>query len=288
MPTQAGPTIPRRRIAAELRRLRTEAGLLLEQVAEELLISTSKLSRLENAQGSPQLRDVRDLIQFYGVAGTPVADKLTRWVRSARQQGWWENYEFEAVGSATGIGTHVEYESEAAVARIYTLPFIPALLQTARYTEASYKAIEPWRSSSEIDQLVQLRRRRQQVLETEKPLRLHAVMHECCIAQQVGGRDVMKEQLTQLVQYADRPNIDLRILPFRAPPPFACTTMWAHLEFGDSFDRDVVHIETHAGFRYLETPAQVAQYRRHFDEIERRSLSAAETRDRLLDAADTV
>ncbi|HEX3591557.1 MAG TPA: helix-turn-helix transcriptional regulator, partial [Pseudonocardiaceae bacterium] len=87
-----GPVLPRKRIAAELKRLREQSGLTLEQVAEELLISTSKLSRLENAQGSPQARDVRDLINFYKIDGTDLAAKLTRWVRASHRQGWWHDY----------------------------------------------------------------------------------------------------------------------------------------------------------------------------------------------------
>ena len=79
----SGPIVPRRRIAAELRRLREERGLTLDQVAGSVLISTSKLSRLENAQGSPQLRDVRDLIREYGLADTPLANELTPWTHGA-------------------------------------------------------------------------------------------------------------------------------------------------------------------------------------------------------------
>lgn len=270
----SGPVIPRRRLATELRRLRNEAGLSLEQVADDLMISTSKLSRLENAQGSPQGRDVRDLIKRYGIEDSPLADRLMRWTRAARRQGWWTDYQYESVGFASGVDSYVAYESEASVARVYTLPFIPALLQTPQYAEALYRSVEPWRSNDDVNQLVQLRMRRQDVLRGSPPqLRLIAVAHECCIRQIVGPVSVMKEQFTALLKHCERPNVEFHILPFSAPPVFASTAMWTFLEFGDSFDRDVVHVETHAGIRYIESTDQVAQYRRHYDELLRRSLS---------------
>ena len=57
-----GPLGPRRAIATNLKRLREESGQSLNDVATPLMISTSKLSRLENAQGKPNPRDIRDLI----------------------------------------------------------------------------------------------------------------------------------------------------------------------------------------------------------------------------------
>lgn len=283
----SGPIVPRRRLATELRQLRSEAGRSLEQVADDLMISTSKLSRLENAQGSPQARDVRDLIRHYGIEDTPLADKLMRWARAARRQGWWTDYQFESVGFAATIDAHVAYESEASVARVYTIPFIPALLQTSQYAEALYRSLEPWRNDDDITQLVQLRMRRQSVLEgSPAQLRLIAVAHECSIRQAVGSTSVMKEQLLALLEHSERPNVELFILPFSAPPTFASTAMWAHFEFGDSFDRDVVDVETHAGIRYIETTEQVAQYRRHYDELVRRSLSKSASKQLLRKAIE--
>src|SRR5262245_46708984 len=88
-----GPLAPRRRLAAELRRLRERSNMRLEEVAKELMISTSKLSRLENAQGSAHPRDVRDLIRLYGVEGTPLSSDLMKWTDLARHQAaWWTDY----------------------------------------------------------------------------------------------------------------------------------------------------------------------------------------------------
>jgi transcriptional regulator with XRE-family HTH domain len=285
----AGPVVPRRRLATELRRLRNEARLTLEQVAEELLISTSKLSRLEKGQGSPQARDVRDLIRFYGVENSKLAETMMGWVRAARRQGWWNDYSYTSGGAMSGIDEYIAFESEASIARIYTIPFLPALLQTKDYARALYQSIEPWRGRSEIDQLVQLRQARQTLLhsrEDGEPLQLIAVAHECCLRQLVGSPEVMHEQLLALDTCFERPNVELRILPFRAPATFASTCMFAHFEFADALDRDVVHVETHAGFRYIESTEQVSQYRRHYDDLFRRALSVNDSRQLTRETAE--
>jgi transcriptional regulator with XRE-family HTH domain len=273
-----GPVLPRKRIAAELKRLREQSGLTLEQVAEELLISTSKLSRLENAQGSPQARDVRDLINFYKIDGTDLAAKLTRWVRASHRQGWWHDYSDAITGD---LDTHIAYESEAATARVYAVPVLPALLQTAEYARAYYAHNEPWRSAGDLDALVELRQRRQAALDerTEQaPLRLIAVTYESGLHQMIGGPEVMRAQLDHLVERSTAPNVDLRILPFDGPMPFTSTCMYAYFEFSDSLDRDVVAVETHAGFRYIETTSRVAAYRRHYEHLVESALPPDESR----------
>lgn len=278
MPAEQSPIMPRRRLATELRRLRDEAGLTLEDVAESLLISTSKLSRLENAQGSPQPRDVRDLIRHYGIDGTQLAGKLMRWVNSSRRQGWWADYTHTM---ERGLDGYVAYESEASVARVYTIPVLPVLLQTAEYARAQYEGMEPWRSPSEVEQLVQLRIRRQDALKTREgmaPLTLVAVTHECAVRQWVGTAETMHAQLDQLIERSTEPNIELRVLPFTAQPSFTSTCMYAYFEFSDALDRDVVHIETHAGFRHIETPESVHQYRRHFDRLYSSALTPDDSR----------
>jgi transcriptional regulator with XRE-family HTH domain len=278
MPSIQGPVLPRKRIAAELKRLREAAGLTLEQVAEALLVSTSKLSRLENAQGSPQARDVRDLINFYQIDGTELAAKLTRWTRASHRQGWWADYS-DAI--STDLDTHIAYETEASVVRAYTIPALPVLLQTPDYARAYYEGNEPWRSHEEINALVELRIRRQASLDArteQAPLKLLAITHEGSLRQHIGSREIMRAQLDHMVDRSTAANVDLRILPFAGPLPFTSTCMWAYFEFSDSLDRDVVAIETHAGFRYIETTNRVAQYRRHYEHLTECSLSPEDSR----------
>lgn len=278
MASVPGPVVPRKRLAEELRRLRDEAGLTLESVAAQLMVSTSKLSRLENAQGSPQGRDVRDLIKLYGIEGTTLAELLMRWVRAARKQGWWNDYPQSIVG---GLDAHLAYETEAEVERVYTIPVLPVLLQTVDYTRALCGSMEPWRTGDEVEQLIEIRLRRQAALEQRDdlpPLRLIAVTHEASVHQLVGSKEIMHAQLDYLVERSTASNIDLRVLPFAISPPFTSTCMYALLEFGEAMDRDVLHIETHAGFRYIETKETVTQYRKRYEQLYNSALTQEESR----------
>jgi len=280
-----GPLSPRRAIANAVRKLREERGKLLNEVARDLMMSTSKLSRLENAQGKPLPRDIRDLIRYYEIEGTPLAGRLERWVRTAQQPGWWTSYDGEVI---EGLDAHLAYEVDAAVARVYTIPFIPVHLQTHDYARAYYRDMEH-RPEPEIRELLAVRQRRQEALrgrEGLEPLRLVAVTHETSLRQLVGTPEIMREQLDVLAERGQEPNVTLRVLPFAAKPVFSMTCMYALFEYKDVGESDVVHIETHAGFFSVEDEGQVRRYRTHHEALMRASLTEEESRDLIISIRD--
>jgi len=273
-----GPLGPRRAIAANLRRLREESGESLNDVASALLISTSKLSRLENAQGKPNPRDIRDLVTHYNIQGTALARSMTRWVKNAQEPGWWTDFDDEVTER---MDAHLAYETDAAVARTYTLPFVPALLQLPEYAQAVFRDMEH-RSQQQIEQLLEVRRRRQLVLagrDDLEPLALLAVTHESTLRQVVGSPDILRRQLNELVERSTAPNIRLRVLPFDAPLTSFMTCMWAYFEYKDAGESDIVNIETPAGFFSVEDPQQVRRYRDAHDALMAASLNETKSRD---------
>jgi transcriptional regulator with XRE-family HTH domain len=282
-----GPLGPRRAIAANLRRLREESGESLSGVASELLISTSKLSRLENAQGKPNPRDVRDLIAHYNIRGTSLDRSMTRWTRNAQEPGWWTAFDDDVVGS---LDAHLAYETDAAVARTYTLPFLPALLQLPDYAAAIFRDMEN-RSEEQIELLLEVRRLRQQALvsrEGLEPLELIAVTHESTLRQVVGSPDILRRQLDELVEHSTKPNIRLRVLPFDAPPTFSMTCMYAYFEYKDAGESDIVHVETHAGYISVTDPAQVRKYRDAHEALMESSLTETKSRDLIHSISGTL
>jgi transcriptional regulator with XRE-family HTH domain len=282
-----GPLGPRRAIARTIRELREGRGKLLNEVARDLMISSSKLSRLENAQGKPLPRDIRDLIGYFEIEGTPLAARLERWVNAAQRPGWWTNYDDEVI---EGLDAHLAYEVDAAVARVYTLPFVPALLQTVDYTRAVFRDMED-RPEPEVDQLLAVRLRRQEALRHREgldPLRLIAVTHESSLRQLVGSPDIMRGQLDALVERSMAPNVTLRVLPFTAKPTFSMTCMYSLFEYKDVGESDIVHIETHAGFFSVEDEAQVKKYRTYHDALIRVSLTEEESRDLIRTVRDSL
>jgi transcriptional regulator with XRE-family HTH domain len=273
-----GPLGPRRAIAREVKRLREDRGKLLNEVGRDLMMSTSKLSRLENAQGKPLPRDIRDLIRYYEIEGTPLAGRLERWVVAAQRPGWWTNYDDEII---EGLDAHLAYEVDASIARVYTIPFIPALLQTVDYTRAVFRDMEG-RSEQGLRQLLAVRLRRQEALRSREglePLRLIAVTHESTLRQLVGSPEIMREQLDELVERSMDPNVTLRVFPFTARPTFSMTCMYAIFEYKDVGESDIVHIETHAGFFSVEEVDQVKKYRARHDALMRASLTEEESRN---------
>ncbi|MGH4018915.1 MAG: helix-turn-helix domain-containing protein [Pseudonocardiaceae bacterium] len=277
-----GPIVPRKRLGTELKRLRDESDRTLDEVAHTLMISTSKLSRLENAQGSPQARDVRDLAVYYEVAETALGERLMRWAREGRRQGWWADYD-EVIHRNESFDTYLAYETEATIARVYTIPYVTGLLQTADYTRALTSAMWRWNTDKEVDRLVQVRLRRQQGLthrEGLPPLELRAILHESCLTQFVGSAEIMRAQLETLLKAPSMfPKVDLRVLPASAEPHQMNTCTWSYFMFSDSLDRDVVHLETHAGYRHIESDEQVKRYDRGFEELSRHSLIPEESND---------
>jgi hypothetical protein len=276
----SGPLGPRRRIATTLSNWRRESGQSLADVYDVTLISTSKLSRLENAEGKPRLRDVRDLIRHFGKEGTPEAGRLERWVKAAEVPGWWTDFSDDVLQNR--LDTHLAYEADAAIARVYTLPFLPALLQAGAYTEAVYRDLEH-RPERQIGELIDLRRGRKEALtqrEGLEPLELVAVTHECALRQTVGSPEIMRDQLDELLVRSDQDNVSLYVFPFSAKPTFAMTCMWAYFEYQDPEDleQDLVQIETPAGFFTIEDPGVVARYRKAHDNLIDSSLTEDDSR----------
>ena len=282
MPPVSGPLGPRRRIATTLRAWRHKSEKSLTEVSEVTLISTSKLSRLENAEGRPRLRDVRDLIRFYGKEETPQADQLQRWVEAAEVPGWWTDFDDEVLQGRLRLDTHLAYEAEAAVERVYTLPFVPALLATDAYAEAVYRHMER-RPEDQIGELMDIRRKRKEALKRReglKPLKLIAVTHECTLRQTVGSPTILRDQLDELLVRSREENVSLYVFPFSAKPVFTVTCMWAYFEYQDleDLEQDLVQIETPAGFWTIDNPNRVAEYKKAHENLVASSLSENDSR----------
>jgi transcriptional regulator with XRE-family HTH domain len=275
MPSPQGPLLPRRRLGVELKRLR--GNRTLDEVAADTLISTSKLSRLENGQGVPQPRDIRDLISFYG-ADRATSERIRRWMNEGRRQAWWKEYSEVIRESADVL---LDYESGASVIRAYMPMILPGLLQTEAYATKATKALYPHLQPEQVDKFVQVRLRRQKMLfgtDDEAP-RLLAVVDEAAVlrALYMGPLGDGRAQLEHLRYMSQRRNISIRILPLQAGLHAGLLGLFTIYQFSDDIDRDVVHIETHLGDRYLEEQSSVLEYIRLFDSITHRALDDAET-----------
>lgn len=276
MASAEGPLLHRRRLGAELRRLRAERTL--DEVAESTLISTSKLSRLENGQGVPQLRDIRDLIVFYGVDAVG-ADRLRKWTNAGRRQAWWKQYSDVLTQP---LDAYLDYESGASTIRAYAQTVVPGLLQTVDYATHLLQSIPPAKSTEQVRRLIEIRRRRQELLLAgDAAPRLIAVIDEAALRRPIGSVEGTRVQLDHLHEMSRRRNISIQILPFGAGAHPGLMGMFTVFQFADDIDRDIVSIETHSGDRYLEEQSSVLEFLRTFDAVSDKALDHDESRDLL-------
>ncbi|MEU3282195.1 helix-turn-helix domain-containing protein [Streptomyces antibioticus] len=274
MASNVNPTVRRRRLGQELRRLRELKGMTAEEVAERLLVSQSKISRLENGRRSISQRDVRDLCGVYEVEDQRMVDSLMEMAKDSRQQGWW--HAFGDVPYSVYIGL----ETDAASLRVYDPQVVPGLLQTPQYAEALISGALPEAPPQDIDKRIQVRLRRQERISTgENPLRLWAVLDEAALRRRVGNRQVMIEQLEYLLEMSQLPHVTVQLIPFTMGAHPGVSGQYAILEFPDAADSSVVYIEGVTSDLYLEKPQDVQKYSVMYEHLRAQALNADQTRE---------
>lgn len=254
------PTIRRRRLGAELRRRREAARVTIEAVAERLECSASKISRIETGHTSATPRDVRDMLEIYGVVGAE-ADELVQISREARQKGWWHPY------STVLTGAYVGLEAAASSVRAYEQQVVPGLLQTEEYAKAMIRAARPDITADEVERRVRVRLGRQPLLTQDDPIDLWVVLDEAVVSRPVGGDGVMRAQVERLVAVADLPNVTVQVLPFEAGAHAGMDGTFAILSFPEPGDPDVVFAENATGGLFLEKSEELRKYTFIFDHI---------------------
>jgi transcriptional regulator with XRE-family HTH domain len=287
MPQSASPSVRRRRLAAELRRLRERAGLTGDQVAHRLVWSASKLSRIENAHTAPRAAEIRKLLVLYDVKGS-YADELLALGQEAAGKGWWETFSPTLPPEYAAL---IGMEEEARSALSWEPLIVPGLLQTGDYarevTSGYLERIEPV-PPSETQRRVAARLARQQVLTRDNPLRFSAVLDQSVLYRRFGDRDVMRSQIRHLLEQSERHNISLRILPLDGRHPIG-TGSFVLLQFGEVHDvtyQDVVYVENLIGGQYVEEEDEVFRYRRAFDRLSDLALDEQQSREMLAAARD--
>lgn len=280
------PTVRRRRLAAELRRLRERADLTGDDVAAQLNWSASKISRIETTKTGAKISDVRKLLELYGV-GEPHRDELISLAREAERKGWWEAYS-DALPADYAAFIGLEEEAESAVN--WEPLVIPGLLQTTEYARATIQGGQPIEvmPPSLVEARVEARLRRQQILTRPRPLELSVVIDESVLLRNIGGEQVMRDQLDRVVEVAQLPNVTVRVLTLNGrhpgnPAPFIM------LRFGKIHDvtlHDVVHVEHLIGGFYFEEPRNTYQHEIAYRELLSTALTPAESLDLISTTAD--
>jgi transcriptional regulator with XRE-family HTH domain len=279
------PTVRRRRLAAELHRLRGKRTGTV--VANALGWSPAKISRYELGRTSYPPDEVEKLLEFYGVA-EPRRSQLIALAEEANQRGWWEDY---ADALAPEYMEFIGLEAEAISAAVWENVAVPGLLQTEEYARrvAATSQIAAPVPPGILERRVRVRMIRQEILRRDPSLELSVVLDESVLLKNVGGREVMRAQLRHLAAMSRLPNLELLVLPLRQDKPV----------FADSFQifgfsaihqtgrlGDVVSTESVHAYLYVEGETDTYLYRLFFKALADASLSPEDSRHFIVQIAE--
>jgi transcriptional regulator with XRE-family HTH domain len=130
--SSVSPTISRRRLGHQLRNLRDKRGITAEEVAKHLEVSRATVSRWETGSTSIRRIELAELLDLYR---SDERDKLFELAARGRSDGWWTEYDADALASH-GYGDYIDLETEARVVRHYHPTLVPGPIQTEAYFRA--------------------------------------------------------------------------------------------------------------------------------------------------------
>jgi transcriptional regulator with XRE-family HTH domain len=273
VPEVRSPTVRRRELGALLRKLRVDGGLTVEQAAEQLLFSMSKLSRMETGHGVATPRDIRDLCGLYGVTDVAERDRMMKLASEGRKRAWWQAYDL-------GYETYVGLEAEAVAISAFQSSVVHGLLQTPDYARALHEGALPRFSSERIELQIEVLLTRQRILTSENSPQLAVVLDEAALRRTVGGRRVMAAQLAKVLEMSARPNVDVMVLPFERGAHPALESNFTILGLPNEAP-NVVFVEGLVGSTYLERADDLKRYHEVFLKLQAIALGPQDTGDLL-------
>lgn len=267
-----------------LRGMRENAGKTRKDAADWLEVGEPTVSKIELGRQAIKAPNVRLLCQLYDVdAGT--GESLLRLAREANQRGWWTAYRDTL---PEWFRQFVGLEGDAVEFWEYQSEFVPGLLETRSYIEAITTASRPDIGDDELAKVVRVRRERQALLEGAEPPRLNVYLNEAVLRRVVGGPQVMREQLDQLVAASREDRTRVRVVPFSAGAHAAMASSFVLMQFPDDDSPAFAYIENDRGAVYQEDPGDIDRYTVMLDQLAEVSMGVAESRAALDEAARSL
>jgi hypothetical protein len=260
---RAGPSVRRLILGSQLRRLRERAGISCAEAGYNIRGSASKISRMETGRISFKERDVDDLLTLYGLHDEEERAQLLALVAQSRQTGWWHRYNDRM---PKWFEDYVGLEEAAARIQSWEVQFIPGLIQTEEYARAAVAHGHPRAASDAVDRTVELRMRRQKILDGTHPPRLWMVIDESVLHRTLGQRTVLKRQVERMIELTDQPHISLQVIPF-SRSGYVAEGAFSILRFAETELPDIAYIEHLTGALYLERLDEIEVYGRAFDRL---------------------
>jgi hypothetical protein len=232
--------------------------------------SLSKLIRIENGSVGISTNDLRAILLHYKITDESRTSDLIALSRAARERSWWSTYRDSAPPRLLQL---IEYEAAAFIARNFQPLIVPGLLQTEEYARTSIRQLAPQVSASQVEALVQIRMKRQELLRRSDAPLLFFIMDEAVVHRIVGGEDVMRRQLQWMIEVSDRPNVTIEVVPFTAGLLPGIQGQFLIYEFSDAADDDVLYLEDGRGaLLSRDSPDEVLSFREEFEQLREASL----------------
>lgn len=281
--TDISPTVRRRRLSLQLRKLRQDAGLTATDAAKRLEWDPSKVARMERNQWKlPDVGDIRLLADLYGVTDERQREGLVTLARQSRQRGWWADYQDVFRSSLP------DFEAEASMIRTYEALLVPGLLQTPDY------AAEILRGGDVLDEdgirrRVEARMARREILDRDNPPSLVAVIDEAALLRMTGGPEVMHAQIRHIIDLAVHENVTIQVLSLsRGSHPAMTGGAFMILDFAEQDDPSLVYHETATDDLWLEKAEEVQWYTLIFSKVQVLAKSADESVQHMVRLADQL
>ncbi|MGC5342255.1 helix-turn-helix domain-containing protein [Streptomyces sp. DT24] len=263
-------TTRRRQLGAMMRKLRAQKGMTLEEAGRLVGVSKATVSRYETQEGPVKWPIVDALCRQYDTSDAE-RNAVVALAKGAKQQGWWGPFTDSIPADMNLLLT---LEDEAVREDHFSCVYVPGLLQTRRYNTAIQQANEMRLAPEEIERLVDIRMKRQQILTRPSPPHLWAIVDESVIRRVVGSPEIMREQLELLLEANESPDITLQILPFAKGAHAAALGSFVVLG-GAEPSLDVVYVDLHIGSLFLEKEEELGRYRLAFDYLRAQALDMA-------------
>ncbi|MFF5587033.1 Scr1 family TA system antitoxin-like transcriptional regulator [Streptomyces hygroscopicus] len=273
MSSRSAPTCRQRRLAMELRRMREQAGVSIQQAAGMLGADRTMISNIEAARTRLSEERVRQLACNYGCADDALVCALASMTGTRRTKHWWEGYKGKLPDGFLDIS---EIEHHATRIRTAQTVHLPGLLQTEDHARALFDLVVPKLPRLEIELRVAHRLDRQGIFDREHPTPYVGIIHEAALRMQFGGRDVAQAQLEYLADSADRDNVTLLVIPFSAGSFHGAGQSILYAE-GPVPQLDTVQLDSAYGPHFVDSPTPLANYRALLDLMEGSALSPEES-----------
>ncbi|MFJ5048697.1 helix-turn-helix domain-containing protein [Streptomyces sp. NPDC088719] len=274
MPSHPRPTVRRRRLGAELKRLREKAGVKMEDAAERIGGDKPKISRQENGRQGVSKLEIEALLALYGVSDERLRTALITLAREGRRKGWWAQYSDIL---PAGFQERLSIESDAARILTFQPMLVPGLLQTVEYATELIRSVDKDATEDERSSYIEVRRSRQEIFTRDNPPQYVCLLDEAVLRREVGGPAVMAAQLDKILEMNNPPKLTIQVVPFAQGWHAGADGAFNIYSYPDPMDLDVVNLDYLDGALYLEEDQPVERYQLAFDELRAAALASRQS-----------